>query len=93
MPPKQFFSVFSENTTFFEKIVESKLSSIKFLIKKGYIYFWCKMTPDRSHSDAVERVANKVRVPYVYVPKYHFSDALPASEIFFNFYTCPSSLN
>ncbi len=49
------------------------------------------MTPDRSHSDIVGRVANKVRVeggeapfnPYFYVPKCRSSDALPAPEIFF----------
>ncbi len=48
------------------------------------------MTPDRSHSDTVGRVANKVRVeegfapfnPYFYVPKYRSSDALPAPEVF-----------
>ncbi len=48
------------------------------------------MTPDRSHSDTVGRVANKVRVegcfapfnPYFYVPKYRSSDALPAPETF-----------
>ncbi len=43
------------------------------------------MTPDRSHSDSVGRVANKVRVegdPYFYVPKYPSFDALPAPEIF-----------
>ncbi len=46
------------------------------------------MTPDRSQSDAVVRVANKVRVeggpfnPYLYVPKYRSSDALPTPEIF-----------
>ncbi len=50
------------------------------------------MTPDRSQSDTVRRVANKVRVeggfalfnPYFYVPKYRSSDALPAPEIFFS---------
>ncbi len=54
--------------------------------KKGYIHFWCKMTPDRSHSDTVGRVANKVRVqggfPYFHGPKYLSSDALPAPAIF-----------
>ncbi len=47
------------------------------------------MTPDRSHSDTVGRVANKGRVeggeapfnPYFHVLKYHTSDALPAPEI------------
>ncbi len=51
------------------------------------------MTPDRSHSDTVGLVANKVRVerceapfnPYFYVPKYRTSDALPAPEIFLFF--------
>ncbi len=48
------------------------------------------MTPDRSHSDIVGRIANKVRVeegenPYFYVPKYHSSDAVPAPEIFIFF--------
>ncbi len=42
------------------------------------------MTPDRSHSDTVGCVANKVAPfnPYFYVPKYRSSDALPAPEIF-----------
>ncbi len=48
------------------------------------------MTPDRSHSDTVGHVANKVRVeggeallkPYFYIPKYRSSDVLPAPEIF-----------
>ncbi len=30
--------------------------------KIGHIQFWCEMTPDRSHSNTVRRVANKVRV-------------------------------
>ncbi len=53
------------------------------------------MTPDRSHSDTVVRVAKKVRVEgppstlnsmfqNFYVPKYHPSDALPAPENFFS---------
>ncbi len=46
------------------------------------------MNPDRSHSDTVGRVANKVRVeegfnPYFYVPKYRSSDTLPAPDTFF----------
>ncbi len=43
------------------------------------------MTPDRSHSDTVGRVANKVRVEggEFYIPKYRSSDALPPPEIFF----------
>ncbi len=53
------------------------------------------MTPDRSHSDTVGRVANKVRVekdeapfnPYFYGPKYPSPDALPAPEIFFPFFS------
>ncbi len=48
------------------------------------------MTPDRSHSGIIGRVANKIRVEggeasfnsYFYVPKYPSSDALPAPEIF-----------
>ncbi len=52
------------------------------------------MTPDRSHSDTVGRVADKVRLeggealfnPYFYVPKYLSSDALPAPEIFCCFF-------
>ncbi len=44
------------------------------------------MTLDRSHSDTVVRVADKVRVEggsYFYVPKYRSFNALPAPEIFF----------
>ncbi len=52
------------------------------------------MTPDRSHSDTVGRVATKVRVEggfapfnlYFYIPGYHSSDALPAPEIFFSYF-------
>ncbi len=36
--------------------------AIEVSLQKGYIHFWCKMTHDRSHSDTVGRVANKVRV-------------------------------
>ncbi len=46
---------------------------------------------NRLIDQSVGRVVNKVRVeggeatfnPYLYVPKYVFSDALPAPEIFF----------
>ncbi len=48
------------------------------------------MTPDRSHSDTVGRLENKIMVegdeapvnPFFYVPKYRSSDALPVPEIF-----------
>ncbi len=46
------------------------------------------MTPDRSHSDIVGRIANKVRVEggeYFYDPKDRSSDALLAPEIFLVF--------
>ncbi len=90
-PPKQFFAVFSENTAFFKKIVEEKNIQHQIFDKKGYIRFWCKMIPDRSHSDTVGRGTNKVRVegdeapfnPYIYGSKYRSSDAIPAPEIFF----------
>ncbi len=62
------------------KLFSNKLHQIS--DKKGYIHFWCKMTSDRSHSDTVGRVANKVRVNlYFYGPKYRSSEALPAPEI------------
>ncbi len=38
-PPKQFFAGFSENTSFFVKIVNKKIFSIKFLIKKAIFIF------------------------------------------------------
>ncbi len=49
------------------------------------------MTPDRTHSNTVGRVVNKVRVGWnglrplqpFYVPKYRSSDALSAPEFFF----------
>ncbi len=86
-PPKHFFTVFSENTAFFEKIVKQKNILHRISNKKRYIHFWCKMTPNRSHCDTVGRVANKVRIeggePYFYGPKYRSSDAIPAPEIFF----------
>ncbi len=53
-PPKQFFTVFPENTAFFEKLVEYLICD-----KKGYIHFWCKMTPDKSHSVAVATLQTK----------------------------------
>ncbi len=54
VPPKQFFTIFFENT-FFEKIVKYK--DIQHLIcdKKSYIRFWCKMTPYRSYSGHVTK--------------------------------------
>ncbi len=44
-PAKIFFTIFSENIAFIEKIVRWK--NIQNLIshKKGYIQLWCKMTP------------------------------------------------
>ncbi len=59
-PLKQFFTFFSQNIAFFEKLVEYK--DIQYLIcdKKGYIHFWCKMTPDRWHKWPSSRAANKV---------------------------------
>ncbi len=93
LPQKLFFAVFSENTSFFEKIVEYKNIQHQISDKKGYIHFWCNMKPDRLHSNTVGRVANKVRVergfvpfnPYFYVPKYRSSDALPVPKIFLFF--------
>ncbi len=63
MCPQNSFLRFSLKIQLFsKKLSNKKVLSIKFLIKKGYIHFWCKMTPDRSHSDTVGHVANKVRV-------------------------------
>ncbi len=58
-PPKQFFAVFSVNTAFFEKIVEYKNICRQISDKKGYIHFWCKMSPDRSHSDPAAALQSK----------------------------------
>ncbi len=74
---------------FLKKLLNKKIFSIKFLIKKA-IFIFGKVTPDRSHSDPVGHVANKVRVegteapfnPYFHGLKYRSSDALPAPEIF-----------
>ncbi len=85
-PQNSFLWFFLKMQLFFEKIVH-QISD-----KKGYIHFWCKMNPVRSHSDTVGRVAIKVRVeggeaffiPYFYDPKYPSSDALPSPGIFFN---------
>ncbi len=57
------------------------------------------MTPEKSHSDTVGLVANKVMVEgrgalfnlYFYVPKYRSSDALPAPDFFLSIK--PSILN
>ncbi len=83
--PRQFFVVFSENTAFFEKIVELKNIQHQIFDIKVCIHFWCKMTPDRSHNDPAA-----VLQSYFYVPKYNSSDALPAPEILFP-YLCPQN--
>ncbi len=44
-PLEQFFAISPENTDFLKKLFNPKIISIKFVIKKGYINFWCKMTP------------------------------------------------
>ncbi len=63
MRPQNSFLRFSLKIQLFsDKLLNKKIFSIKFLIKKGYIHFWCKMTPDRSHCDTVGRVANKLRI-------------------------------
>ncbi len=63
MLPENSFLRFSLKIQLFsKKLSNKKIFSIKFLIKKCYIHFWCKMKPDRSHSDTVGSVANKVRV-------------------------------
>ncbi len=41
---EQFFAVSPENTDFPKKLFNMKIFSIKFMIKKGYIKFWRKMT-------------------------------------------------
>ncbi len=82
--PKQFFAVFCENTAFLRKNCWIKKFQHQISDIKSYIHSWCKMNPDRSHSDTVGRVANKVFAPfnpYFYFPKYPSSDALPAPEI------------
>ncbi len=43
--PEQFFAVSSENTDFPKKLFNMKIFSSKFVIKKDYINFWCKITP------------------------------------------------
>ncbi len=43
-PGNSFFAVFSENTAFFEKIVDCKNIQHQISDKKGYIHFWCKVT-------------------------------------------------
>ncbi len=81
MRPQNSFLLFSLKIQLFsKKLLNKKIFSIKFLIKKAVFIFWCKMTPDRSHSDTVGRVANN---PYFYGPKYISSDAPLAPEIFY----------
>ncbi len=60
--PQNSFLRFSLKIQLFSKKLWSK-KNIQHQIsdKKGYIHFWCKMTPDRSHTDTVGRVANKVK--------------------------------
>ncbi len=65
---------------FSKKLLNKKNIQYQISDKKGYIHFWRKMTPDRSHSDTVGRVANKV---YSFLPKYRSSDALLRQRFFF----------
>ncbi len=46
MHSNQFFTIFSENTVvfFLRKLLNKKIFSIRFVIKKGYVHFRCKMT-------------------------------------------------
>ncbi len=74
--------VFSENTAFFEKIVELKKIQHLISYKKGYIHFWSKMTPCRSHNDLARLCRKPSKGTYFFVPKYRSSDALPAPEMF-----------
>ncbi len=72
MRPQNSFLRFSLKIQLFsKKLLNKKNIQHQISDKKGYIHFWRKMTPDRSHSDTVERV------------EYHSSDALSAPEIFF----------
>ncbi len=88
--PKQFFTVFSENTAFFGK--NCQIKNIQHLIsnKKGYIHFSCKMTPDSRKVTqwpcCKQSKGWRGRVPfnyYFYVSKYRSSDALSVPEIFY----------
>ncbi len=45
VPPEQIFAVSSENTAFYEKIVEGENAGHLIFDKKGYIHFQRKMTP------------------------------------------------
>ncbi len=74
MCPQNSFLRFSlKIRLFFEKIVEEKLFSIWFLIKKAIFIFGVRW-PLTSQAPFN---------PYFYVPKYRSSDALPVPEIFF----------
>ncbi len=61
MHHKTVFCGFLWKYSFFRKNCRIKNIQSQIFNKKGYIHFWCKMTPDRSHSDTVGHVANKVR--------------------------------
>ncbi len=51
-PTKNSFLQFPQKILLFlKKFLNKKIFSILFVIKKGYIHFWCKMTPYRLHSD------------------------------------------
>ncbi len=55
--------------------------------KKGYIHFWCRMTPYRSKVTPVwVEGGDAFFNPYFYIPKHGSSDALPALEIFLVFF-------
>ncbi len=74
---------------FLKKLLNNKIFSISFVIKKVTLIFGVRwpLTVSQWPSGSV---ANKVRVnPYFYVPKYLFSYPLPALEIFMhNIFTC-----
>ncbi len=53
------FSRCSQKNPLFSKKLNKKIFSIYFLIKKGYIHFWHKMTPDRLHGDPATLLQTK----------------------------------
>ncbi len=86
--PQNSFSQFSLKILLFSKKLLNKKVQHLISNKKGYIHFWCKMTPDKSHSDLAAVLQTKEglkgRSPLKLLLLQHLSsDALLAPNIFF----------
>ncbi len=81
--PKTVFHGFLRQYCFFRKNCWIKDIQLLICDKKGYIHFWCQNDPLQVAQRPSGRAVIKIKVnAYFQVPKYDYSDALFASEIF-----------